>query len=132
MYNSRLPFWQSNLSKLEVEQFARVGGASIYGVNTALGLPVMTPVGVMVAVLYSAKNIPRDAGWEKKCVDFFKTLQPEPRWKLVIDVGLKSPAKEVEVENINYSESDDKPRAVSVAGSSPKISASSGSLVVPV
>lgn len=132
VYSSRKPFWQSNLSKLDVDQFARVGGAAIYGVETALGLPVMTPVGVMVAVVYSCSNIPNDAYWEKQCTDFFKTLQPEPRWKLVIDVGLKNPAEEnVEVENVNYADSDDKPRAVSVSGSSPKTSASTASLVVP-
>ena len=143
MYNSRLPLWQSGLSSLGVEQFARVGGAAIYGINTAFGLPVMTPVGVMVAVLYSTENMSRDAVWEKKCIEFCKTLRPEPQWKLVIEVGLKNDTtrgeKRVQVNTINYAETV-KPRAVSVAtprddsvaSASPNISASSRSCIVPV
>lgn len=143
MYSSGLPLWQSGLSSLGVEQFERVGGCVIYGVNTAFGLPIMTPVGTMVAVLYSTENLLRDAVWEKKCIEFCSTLQPEPRWKLVIEVGLKNDTthgeKKVQVDAVNHAESN-KARAVSVAtprdGSvahvSPKISASSGSCVVPV
>jgi len=145
VYNSRRPHWQSGLSSLGVEQFARVGGASIYGVNTAFGLPIMTPVGLMVAVLYSTENFERDAVWEQKCIEFCKTLQPEPRWKLAIDVGLKNDnprgERKVQVETVNYAESE-KPRSVSVATSSrdssatfvsPKLEACSDeSCVVPV
>jgi hypothetical protein len=143
VYNSGLPLWQSGLLSLGVEQFARVGGCYIYGVNTAFGLPILTPVGTMVAVLYSTENVPRDVVWEKKCIEFCKTLQPEPRWKLVIEVGLKNDTtrgeKKVQVDAVNYAESN-KSRAVSVATSrdgsvahaSPKISASSGSCVVPL
>ncbi|KAL7497599.1 hypothetical protein ACHAWT_005902 [Skeletonema menzelii] len=125
VYISCRPLWQSGLSSLGVEQFARVGGASIYGVNTALGLPIMTPVGTMVAIFYSTENFPRNAVWEQKCIEFCKTLQPEPRWKLVIDVGLKNnttrEAKKVQVDTANYAETEsEKPRAVSVATSSPR------------
>ena len=35
-YLSRIPSWESNLSFLKPDQFARVGGAKIYGVNTSL------------------------------------------------------------------------------------------------
>ena len=85
----------------------------------------MTPVGTMVAVFYSTKNFTRDVIWEQKCIDFCKGLQPEPRWKLVIDVGLKnSPtreAKKVQVDTTNYADSESaKLRAVSVATSSPR------------
>ncbi len=145
VYNTCRPYWQSGLSSLGVEQFARVGGASIYGVNTAFGLPIMTPVGTMVAVLYSTENLSRDTVWEQKCIDFCKTLQPEPRWKLVIDVGLKNDpsreGKKVQVDTCNYAGSSEKPRAVSVATSSrdgsvahvsPKLSASNDTCVVPV
>ena len=124
-----------------MEQFARVGGASIYGVNTAFALPIMTPVGTMVAVLYSTENLPRNVVWEKKCVEFCKTLQPEPRWKLVIDVGLKDPSegRNTHVDTANYAESE-KARTVSVETShgnsaahvSPKLSASNDSSIVPV
>ncbi len=144
VYSTCRSYWQSGLSSLGVEQFARVGGASIYGVNTAFGLPIMTPVGTMVAVLYSTENLSQDSVWEQKCIEFCKTLQPEPRWKLVIDVGLKNDPvreeKKVQVETTNYTDAE-KPRAVSVATSSrdgsaaygsPKLSASDESCVVPV
>jgi len=120
------------LSSLAVEQFERVGGAAIYGVNTALGVPIETPVGTVVVVFYSSQNMPRDeGGWAMKCIEFCKSLQPEPRWKIVIEVGLNSGGnldkKKEQGVNIDDAELDDESRAVS----SPKISASSASSPIP-
>eukprot|EP00581_Thalassiosira_minuscula_P028419 CAMPEP_0183759960 /NCGR_PEP_ID=MMETSP0739-20130205/7428_1 /TAXON_ID=385413 /ORGANISM="Thalassiosira miniscula, Strain CCMP1093" /LENGTH=903 /DNA_ID=CAMNT_0025997831 /DNA_START=469 /DNA_END=3180 /DNA_ORIENTATION=+ len=92
VFLSRIPSWENNLSLLKPEQFARVGGAKIYGVNTALCLPIFTPIGTMVVSLYSTQNLSRDLAWEKKCMEYFWKLKPEPKWKLTIDVGLKTSA----------------------------------------
>jgi len=92
VFLSRIPSWENNLSLKKPEQFARVGGAKIYGVNTVLCLPVFTPIGTMVVSLYSTQNLSRDVIWEKKCMEYIWKLKPEPKWKLTIDVGLKTSA----------------------------------------
>lgn len=90
VFVSRIPSWENNLSQMKTDQFARVGGAKIYGVNTSLCLPIFTPVGTMVVALYSTQNLGRDMAWERKCMEYFWKLKPEPKWKLTIDVGLKT------------------------------------------
>ena len=84
--------WENNLSLLKPEQFARVGGAKIYGVQTSLCVPINTPIGTMVVALYSTENLTRDASLEKRCMEHFWKLKPEPKWKLTIDVGLSKTA----------------------------------------
>lgn len=88
-YLLRIPSWENNLSQLTPQQFARVGGAKIYGVNTCLCIPVSTSVGIMVVGLYSTKNLSRDMAWERKCMEQFQRLNPTPKWKLTIDVGIE-------------------------------------------
>jgi hypothetical protein len=90
VFLSKIPSWENNLSLRKPEQFARVGGAKIYGVNTSLCLPIFTPIGTMVVAMYSTQNLARDMTWEKKCMEYFWKLKPEPKWKLTIDVGLKT------------------------------------------
>ena len=89
VYLSGQPSWEANVSQAKPEQFARVGGAKIYGVNTVLGIPVSTHIGNMVVGLYSTSSLTIDRRFEQKCIDFFRILKPEPRWKLTIDVGLR-------------------------------------------
>jgi len=104
VYLSRVPCWENNLSLLKPDKFARSGGASIYGVNTALCIPVFTPVGQMVVSLYSTQNLARDVNgkrWEKICMEFFWKLKPEPKWKLTIDVGLKSRSDDVQEMHVS-------------------------------
>jgi len=100
-YLSRIPSWESNLSFLKPDQFARVGGAKIYGVNTSLCIPIFTPIGTMAVALYSTQNLSRDKALERKYIEHFWKLKPEPKWKLTIDVGLKidrNDAQEMPVE----------------------------------
>eukprot|EP00584_Thalassiosira_punctigera_P001286 CAMPEP_0172527674 /NCGR_PEP_ID=MMETSP1067-20121228/2308_1 /TAXON_ID=265564 ORGANISM="Thalassiosira punctigera, Strain Tpunct2005C2" /NCGR_SAMPLE_ID=MMETSP1067 /ASSEMBLY_ACC=CAM_ASM_000444 /LENGTH=152 /DNA_ID=CAMNT_0013311463 /DNA_START=358 /DNA_END=813 /DNA_ORIENTATION=- len=66
VFLSKIPSWENNLSLRKPEQFARVGGAKIYGVNTSLCLPIFTPIGTMVVAMYSTQNLARDMTWEKK------------------------------------------------------------------
>ena len=93
-YLSRVPSWENNLTILKPEQFARVGGAKIYGVNTSLYIPINTPIGTMVVAFYSTRNLSRDVLYEKKCIERLWKLKPEPKWKLTIDVGLKTTTNE--------------------------------------
>lgn len=96
VYLSRIPSWEKNLCLLKPEQFARVGGAKVYGLNTCLCIPINTPIGIIVVGLYSTQNLNRDVVWEKKCMEYLWKLKPEPKWKLTIDVGLKSPLSDTQ------------------------------------
>ena len=123
VFLSKIPSWENNLSLRKPEQFARVGGAKIYGVNASLCLPIFTPIGTMVVAMYSTQNLARDMTWEKKCMEYFWKLKPEPKWKLTIDVGLKTTA-------------DDDARDVppsGAPGSPPRVepAASEGAFLIP-
>jgi len=95
-YLSRVPSWENNLTILKPEQFARVAEAKIYGVNTSLCIPINTPIGTMVVAFYSTRNLSRDVLYEKKCIERLWKLKPEPKWKLTIDVGLKTTTDEAQ------------------------------------
>jgi len=89
VYLSGQPSWETNVGQASPSQFARVGGARTYGVNTCLAIPVPTHIGNMIVMLYSTASLAVDAMFEKTCMDFFRKLRPEPRWKLTIDVGIQ-------------------------------------------
>ena len=81
------PIWMNKLNQAKPEQFCRVGGAKIYGVSTAVGMPVPTSIGNIVLVLYSTSDLPRDTDLESRCMDFFRQLRPVPKWRLCIDIA---------------------------------------------
>eukprot|EP00956_Cyclotella_meneghiniana_P041307 scaffold222257_cov23-Cyclotella_meneghiniana.AAC.1 len=80
-----------------MQDFGLVGGARIYGVRTAVGLHVPVSIGTLVVVLYSTADLVRDINFENQCMNFFRQLNPTPKWHLTIDVaddeieGLKAP-----------------------------------------
>ena len=81
------PIWMNKLNQAKPEQFCRVGGAKVYGVSTAVGMPVPTSIGNIVLVLYSTSDLTRDADLEFRCMDYFRQLQPIPKWRLCIDIA---------------------------------------------
>eukprot|EP00970_Alexandrium_tamarense_P011395 scaffold2480_cov205-Alexandrium_tamarense.AAC.18 len=88
VFQSGQPSWESNVTQAKPDQFSRVGGAKVYGVNTVLGIPVCTSIGTMVVALYSTADVKRDIGWVQTCMEYFDKLKPQPRWKLTIESGL--------------------------------------------
>jgi hypothetical protein len=92
VFLSGMPSWENNLCESKLEHFSRAGGAKVYGVKTALGLPVPTTIGTIVVALYSTSLLSRDEKIETECMDYFRKLQPVPRWHLCIDTASSDPA----------------------------------------
>ena len=68
--------------------FERSGGASQWGIQTVVGIPIPSPnVGRIVIVLYSRYERNPNQSLVAKLQDEFTKLLPTPKWKLVIDMG---------------------------------------------
>ena len=87
VFASGQPSWMNNVHQKTAEEFGRVAGAKIYGVSTAVGLPVLSSVGTIVVILYSTEDLVRDTNVEYQCMNFFRQLSPTPKWRLCIDVA---------------------------------------------
>jgi len=88
VYTSGEPAWDDNINNADPHIFERVGGARVYGLRTAVGIPLTTPVvGRIVLSLYSTSRVPQDEEQLKCYCSDFDRWTPEPKWKLVIDLG---------------------------------------------
>lgn len=96
VFSSGTPVWKDKLLESPCHDsfhFERSGGASQWGVQTAVGIPLTSPnVGRIVVCLYSRHSRPFDKSVMTKLLDEFTKLVPTPRWKLVIDVDCPSAA----------------------------------------
>lgn len=95
VFESGTPIWQENVLDLSSSSFCfeRSGGASQWGIQTVVGIPLVSPnVGRIVLCLYSRHVRPLDNALIAKLTDEFTRYVPTPRWKLVIDMN--SPADE--------------------------------------
>ena len=90
----------NNVHQATTEEFGLAGGARMYGIRTAVGLPVPASIATVVVVLYSTADLPRDITAENHCMNFFRQLNPTPKWHLSIEVaenqmeGVVSPSLE--------------------------------------
>jgi hypothetical protein len=58
-------------------------------VKTGFGIPLKTSViGVIVVSMYSMMDVKEDAETVRKCVEDFGRCCPEPKWKLVVEMGM--------------------------------------------
>jgi len=87
VFASGQSIWMNHVSEATVQEFGLVGGARMYGVRTAVGLHVPTSTGTLVVVLYSTADLTRDIIVENQCMNFFRQLNPTPKWHLSIDVA---------------------------------------------
>lgn len=87
VFISNQPKWMNKVHHAKPEEFRRVGGAKVYGVRTAVGLPVATSIGTIVVVLYSTSDLTRDTNLEDRCLSYFHQLRPIPKWRLYIDIA---------------------------------------------
>eukprot|EP00578_Thalassiosira_sp_NH16_P013731 CAMPEP_0181117840 /NCGR_PEP_ID=MMETSP1071-20121207/22751_1 /TAXON_ID=35127 /ORGANISM="Thalassiosira sp., Strain NH16" /LENGTH=987 /DNA_ID=CAMNT_0023202283 /DNA_START=59 /DNA_END=3023 /DNA_ORIENTATION=- len=88
VFESAVPAWEQFIANAPSHLFERRGGAIQFGIKTALGLPIKSPnVGRIVMVLYSKHNREKDDGLVARMIGDFQTLNPCPRWKLMVDMG---------------------------------------------
>jgi hypothetical protein len=89
VYSSGKASWESSLWTSNPTVFERAGGAKIYGVETALGIPLKTPlVGRIVVIMYSNTHIKENLNLAKECAMELVNLSPEPKWKIVIETKI--------------------------------------------
>ena len=88
VYISGKSAWQSSLNDVHTSVFARSGGAKAYGLKTAAAIPFSAPgVGRMVVVMYSTHHMQKDDELINRCATELAMFAPQPKWKLVIELG---------------------------------------------
>jgi hypothetical protein len=88
VYATGVPSWECQIDKADPRLFERAGGAKVYGIKTALGISLTTSaIGRMVVSMYSTRNIQEDPAMIQKVKADLAMYAPEPKWKLVVDLG---------------------------------------------
>mmetsp|Transcript_7546 Transcript_7546/g.18572 ORF Transcript_7546/g.18572 Transcript_7546/m.18572 type:complete len:957 (-) Transcript_7546:1100-3970(-) len=78
--------WECEVQNRDPNDFHRVEGAELYGVKTALAIPLNTAiVGRIVVQLYSCENIPEDTSLARNIATELTKYSLEPKWELVFD-----------------------------------------------
>jgi hypothetical protein len=109
VYVSGQPSWECRVDQRDVKNFERVGGARVYGIKTAVGIPLVTPmVGRIVVAFYSRDDVPEDKGLMMQMMAELAKYSPRPKWKLVIDSGAgdTEPSDKTELQCIDYKSFD--------------------------
>jgi hypothetical protein len=84
VYASGVASWECGLQERDPNDFCRVEGAALYGVKTALAIPLNTEmVGRIVVLLYSCENVPEDTSLARDIAAELNKYSLEPKWKLV-------------------------------------------------
>ena len=93
VYNLGQASWENQVSEADPVYFERAGGAKIYGVKTALGIPLeCATIGRMILGMYSSNDIKADPCLIERYAADIAKWTPKPKWKLVIDLGSGSSA----------------------------------------
>ena len=88
VYNSGVSSWENHVNDADPTRFERAGGAQVYGVKTAVGIPLDAPVvGRIVVALYGTNEIEENMQQLDHCATDFAKWIPEPKWKLVVELG---------------------------------------------
>ncbi len=85
--------WLQGIPDASPTTFERVGGARMCGIRTAVGIPVKSSkIGRIVVGLYSFMDLREDPAMISKLYDEFHNFDPQPKWKLYIDMKSPIPA----------------------------------------
>ncbi|KAL3923789.1 MAG: hypothetical protein SGILL_001441, partial [Bacillariaceae sp.] len=81
--------WERDIQNKDPKIFERAGGAKVYGLKTAVGIPLNTAmVGRIVVTMYSCEDIPENMALARDISGELAKYSPEPKWKLCIDSTL--------------------------------------------
>jgi hypothetical protein len=109
VYKSGESSWQPSLSNVHPSVFARVGGAKVYGLKTAAAIPFSAPgVGRLIVVMYSTLDLPEDTLLTKQFSMELSKYSPQPKWKLVIEIGPGDESKDLStsIQELNDADCD--------------------------
>ena len=88
VYSSGEASWETQVNDADPTHFERAGGAKIYGIKTAVGIPLeSSKIGRVVVAMYSCNEMKPDPKWIAKFQADLRKWTPEPKWKLVIELG---------------------------------------------
>jgi hypothetical protein len=88
VYSSGASSWEQGIQNAPSTAFERIGGASQWGIQTVLCIPVPSPnVGRLIVVFYSLYDRVQDQDMVVRIIDELSALMPSPRWKLTVDIG---------------------------------------------
>ena len=88
VFQSGKPVWERHLDEADPKFFERAGGAKVYGVKTGFGFPLTTNViGLIVVSMYSVNDLLENPALVLKTMADLSKLSPEPKWKLVVEMG---------------------------------------------
>jgi hypothetical protein len=91
VYTSGEISWECGIQEKDPKIFERVGGAKVYGVKTAVGIPLNTAlVGRIVVAMYGCDDVPENMAVARECAAELAKYSPEPKWKLCIDMDSSS------------------------------------------
>jgi hypothetical protein len=87
VYESNQPSWECRIDEADPKIFERAGGAKVYGIKTAVGIPVSSKsIGGIVVAMYSMADLSVDAEKLAKWTEDLKAFCPKPKWKLVVEL----------------------------------------------
>jgi hypothetical protein len=88
VYESGKPSWERKIDEADPTYFERAGGARVYGVKTGVGFPISTQaIGRIVVSMYSIRDLNEDLALVNKWASDVSAYCPEPKWKLVVEMG---------------------------------------------
>eukprot|EP00532_Pseudo-nitzschia_australis_P011527 CAMPEP_0168240442 /NCGR_PEP_ID=MMETSP0140_2-20121125/22185_1 /TAXON_ID=44445 /ORGANISM="Pseudo-nitzschia australis, Strain 10249 10 AB" /LENGTH=872 /DNA_ID=CAMNT_0008175069 /DNA_START=362 /DNA_END=2981 /DNA_ORIENTATION=+ len=91
VYSTGVASWECAVHRKNSNDFGRVEGAELYGIKTALAIPLNTAmVGRIVVLIYSCENVPEDVSLSREIASELTKYSLEPKWKLVLDSGASS------------------------------------------
>ena len=89
VFSEGVPIWSKRVDRADPKLFERAGGARIYGVKTVLSIPLNSSIGKLVVCLYTTTDLDQNDALVEKCLDELAQYEPEPRWRLVVEMGAK-------------------------------------------
>lgn len=85
VYASEKTVWEEIKGSTE-QQFQRITGAQVFGVQTVVGIAIPSTTSHQVVVgLYSLNKISHDTSLIDECKEAFQYFDPKPKWSLMID-----------------------------------------------
>jgi bHLH-MYC and R2R3-MYB transcription factors N-terminal len=76
VYSSGVASWEQGIQNAPLQQFERSGGATQWGIQTVLGIPIPSPsAGRIVILFYSTEDRPRDLKLVNRITDLITKVR---------------------------------------------------------
>lgn len=79
------PQWATNLDHASPDYFERATGTRVYGIKTALAVPIQSKSSTCVIVMYSLAHVMPDENITNMIVAELSRYTLRPKWKIIVD-----------------------------------------------